>query len=121
MASPATYTHPRRGHRDPWRNIRAHPLYVGFEVLTAVVMKGAIFWDVNRRFGILYRLHLQGRRNIFSKKPVSKQVATHGHIAAGRIRSIEKSNDLVGNRTRDFRSCRIVSLPTTLPRSRRIS
>jgi hypothetical protein len=41
---------------------------VGFEVLTAVVMKSTIFWDitsccplsVNRRFGGTYRLHLQG-------------------------------------------------------------
>jgi hypothetical protein len=45
--------------------------YVGFEVLTAVVMKSTIFWDitrctplsVNRRFGGTYRLRLQGRRN----------------------------------------------------------
>jgi hypothetical protein len=28
----------------------------------------------NRRFGETYRLHLQGRRNMFSK-PASKQVA----------------------------------------------
>jgi hypothetical protein len=42
---------------------------VGFEVLTAVVMKSTNFWDispcsplkVNRRFGRTYRLHLQGR------------------------------------------------------------
>jgi hypothetical protein len=42
----------------------------GFEVLTAVVMKSTIFWDitpcspvkVNRRFGRIYRLHLQGRK-----------------------------------------------------------
>jgi hypothetical protein len=55
---------------------------VGFEVFTAVVMKSIIFWDMtpcspmsfNRRFGGTYRLHLQGRRNRFSK-PVSKQVA----------------------------------------------
>jgi hypothetical protein len=59
----------------------------GFEVFTAVVMKSLIFWDVmacsllscNRRFGGTYRLHLQGRRNKFSKKkPASKQVAPHG-------------------------------------------
>jgi hypothetical protein len=38
--------------------------YIGFEVLTAVVMKSAIFWDItpctplsiNRRFGGTYRL-----------------------------------------------------------------
>jgi hypothetical protein len=43
---------------------------VEFEVLTAVVMKSAIFWEimlcsplkVNRSFGGTYRLHLQGSR-----------------------------------------------------------
>jgi hypothetical protein len=43
-------------------------LNVGVEVLTAVVMKGTIFWDitpcsplkVNRRFGGTYLLHLHG-------------------------------------------------------------
>jgi hypothetical protein len=46
---------------------------IGFEVLTAVVMKGSIFWDitlcsplkVNRRFGRVSSLHIQRRR----KKP----------------------------------------------------
>jgi hypothetical protein len=40
-----------------------------------------------------------------------------GHSAAGRIRSIEKSNDHIGNRTRYLPACRIVPQPTTLPRS----
>jgi hypothetical protein len=43
--------------------------YVGFEVLAEVVIKSTIFWDitpcsplkVNRRFGEIYHLHLQGR------------------------------------------------------------
>jgi hypothetical protein len=43
--------------------------FVGFELLTAVVMKSTIFWDimpcippkVDRRFGGTHRLHLQGR------------------------------------------------------------
>jgi hypothetical protein len=43
-----------------------------------------LFWDMkrcspssfNRRFGGTYRLHLKGRRNKFSKKPASKQVAS---------------------------------------------
>jgi hypothetical protein len=42
------------------------PTYVGFEVLTAVVIKSTIFWDItscsalsiNRRFGGTYQLHL---------------------------------------------------------------
>jgi hypothetical protein len=45
-------------------------LRVGFEVLTAVVMKSSIFWDitpcsplkVNRSFGGTCRFHLQGRK-----------------------------------------------------------
>jgi hypothetical protein len=47
---------------------------VGFEVLTAVVMK-----SVNRRFGGTHRLHLQGRKNNFSKKVAWKQVSTCFH------------------------------------------
>jgi hypothetical protein len=38
-----------------------------------------------------------------------------GHIAVGRIRAIEKSNDLIGNRTRDLPAFSIVPQPTTLP------
>jgi hypothetical protein len=30
-----------------------------------------------------------------------------GHSAAGRIRSVEKSNDLIGNQTRDLPACSI--------------
>jgi hypothetical protein len=40
-----------------------------------------------------------------------------GLSAVGRIRSIEKSNDLVGNRTRDLPTCSIVPQPTTPPRA----
>jgi hypothetical protein len=35
---------------------------------------------------------------------------------AGRNRPIEKSNDLIGNRTRDLPACSIVPQRTTLPR-----
>jgi hypothetical protein len=38
------------------------------------------------------------------------------HNAAGRIRSVEKSSDLIGNRTRDIPACSVVTQPTTLPR-----
>jgi hypothetical protein len=57
--------------------------YVGFKVLTVVVMKSTILWDitpcsllsVNRRFRGIYRLHLQGRKNKLSKKSaVVKQI-----------------------------------------------
>jgi hypothetical protein len=43
--------------------------HVGFEVFTAVTMKNTVFWNVvpcrswvNRRFGGMYHLHLQGRK-----------------------------------------------------------
>jgi hypothetical protein len=39
----------------------------------------------------------------------------------GRIRSIEKSSDLIGNRTRDLPACSIMPQPTTLPRAPRSS
>jgi hypothetical protein len=40
-----------------------------------------------------------------------------GQSAAGRIRSIEKSSDLIGNRTGDLRACSILPQPITLPRA----
>jgi hypothetical protein len=39
---------------------------------------------------------------------------SHGHSAAGRIRSTEKSNDLIGNRTCNLTTSSIVPQPTTL-------
>jgi hypothetical protein len=38
-----------------------------------------------------------------------------GHSAAGKIRSIEKCNGLIGNATRDLPACSVVPQPTTLP------
>jgi hypothetical protein len=37
-----------------------------------------------------------------------------GHSVAGRIRPIEKSNDLIRNKTSDLPLCNIVPRPTTL-------
>jgi hypothetical protein len=39
------------------------------------------------------------------------------HNAAGRIRLIKKSSDLIRNQTRDLPACVIVLQPTTLPRA----
>jgi hypothetical protein len=39
----------------------------------------------------------------------------------GRIRSIEKSNDLIWNRTRDLPACSIVPQSITLPRGARFT
>jgi hypothetical protein len=58
-----------------WSKPNPKIFLLGFEVFTAVVMKSIIFWDVmpcslfscNRSFGGTYRLHLQGRRNNFTK------------------------------------------------------
>jgi hypothetical protein len=54
---------------DQWRALADMLMSVGFEVLTTVVMKRTVFWDiiscsplkVNRRFGGTYHLHLEGR------------------------------------------------------------
>jgi hypothetical protein len=43
--------------------------------------------------------------------------STPGPYAVGRIGSIEKSNDLIRNRTHDPPACSIVPQPTTLPRA----
>jgi hypothetical protein len=59
---------------DIWSSI----YYVGFEVLTAVIMKSAIFWDitpcsplsVNRCFRGTSRLHLRGREISWARKSV---------------------------------------------------
>jgi hypothetical protein len=40
-----------------------------------------------------------------------------GHSAAGRMKPIEKSNNLIGNRNRDLPACSVVPQPTTLPRA----
>jgi hypothetical protein len=55
---------------EKYDNLHNEHLYKGSEVLTAVVMKSSIFWDVtpcsllevNRRFGGTCRLRLQCRR-----------------------------------------------------------
>jgi hypothetical protein len=57
---------------------------VGFEVLTMVVVKSTIFWDitpcsplnVNRHFGGTYRLHLQGRKQIQQEISVMEAICS---------------------------------------------
>jgi hypothetical protein len=39
-----------------------------------------------------------------------------GHSVAGRVRSIEKSNDLIGIQTHNLPACSTVPQPTTLPK-----
>jgi hypothetical protein len=47
--------------------------------------------------------------------PISKLSGPQGHSAAGRIRSIKKSSDLIGNGTCDLPACSTAPQPTTLP------
>jgi hypothetical protein len=52
------------------KDVEENEKHTGFELFTAVVMKSPIFWDisacspfkVDRRFGGIFRLHLEGRR-----------------------------------------------------------
>jgi len=44
-------------------------------------------------------------------------VDPQGHSAAGRIMSMEKFNDTIGNRTRDLSACSAVPQPTAPPRA----
>jgi hypothetical protein len=78
MTHCSQYRSPSSNYRR-WKSTEnRNPLKdVGFEVLTAVVMKSTVFWDItpcsplsgNRRFGGTYRLYLQGRKTKLSKKP----------------------------------------------------
>jgi hypothetical protein len=60
-------------------------IYARFEVFTAVTMKNVVFWDVtpyrycvNRRFGVTYRLHLQGIKIRKRWTSVSRWLQPHG-------------------------------------------
>jgi hypothetical protein len=54
------------------------------------------------------------RRKIPGTHFCSRLSRTQGHSAAGRFRAIEKSNDLIGARSRDLPACSTVPQPTTL-------
>jgi hypothetical protein len=56
-------------------------------------------------------------RNLPGTHFCSRLSRTQGHSAAGGIRSVEKSNYIIGIRSRDFPACSIVPQPTTLPRA----
>jgi hypothetical protein len=67
--------------------------FVGFVVLTAVVMKSSIFIDImpcstlkgNRSFRGTYDLHLHDGKRTLSKKPASKQVASRVDILLRKV------------------------------------
>jgi hypothetical protein len=66
-----------------------------------------IFWTALRAGALYPPRKIPGTH--FSQRLSGPQ----GHSAAGRIRSIEKSNDLIGIRSRDLPACSIVPQPTT--------
>jgi hypothetical protein len=81
---------------------------VGFEVLTAVVIKSTIFWDitpcsplgVNRRFGGTSRLHLQHRRTSrararFCFPPAFAMVSCSAYSSTLKMEAIISSETLV--------------------------
>jgi hypothetical protein len=55
---------------------------------------------------------LYPRRNIPGTHFYQRLSRSQDHSAAGTIRSIEKSDDLIGNRTRDLPACSVVPQPT---------
>jgi hypothetical protein len=71
------------------------------------------------------RLALAARRSLPPPPPqedswysfLLEAESTEGHSAAAKIRPIKKSNDLIGNRTRDLPACNTVSQPSTLLRA----
>jgi hypothetical protein len=73
-------------HKNYWEN---SVYFVRFVIFTAVSRKNAVFWDVaqcrscvNRRFGQMYRLHLQGRKIRGRGTSVSRWLQTKASIVA---------------------------------------
>jgi hypothetical protein len=109
---------------------------VEFEVFTAVVMKSIIFWvmtpcslfSCNRRFGGIYRLHLQGRRNNSASKqvcllaePVSSTLkmeaiySSETSVATQQtIRHIPEDDTLHNHRCENLKSYEVFKCPLVL-------
>jgi hypothetical protein len=65
---------------------KKNPNFAEFEVLSPVIMKSTVFWSVTlcgsetaRRFGGIYRLHIQGRRASQAKNQ-QKQAASSAEL-----------------------------------------
>jgi hypothetical protein len=74
-----------------------------------------IFWTIGSQMVVRLSALRAGRpsppRNIPGTHLRWRLSRPEGHSAAGRIRSTEKSNDLIGNRTRDLPACSLVPPP----------
>jgi hypothetical protein len=62
-------------------------------------------------------LYLPESPNIADTNFCLRLKRTQGHNEAGNIRSIEKSNDLIGNGTLDLPACNILPQPNMPPRA----
>jgi hypothetical protein len=79
--------------------------YVGFEVLTEVVMNAAIFWDmtscssyVNRRFRGAYQLHIQGRKSVEQDTSMQQVARQHSNLVVGvKLPDLEFITSIPGN------------------------
>jgi hypothetical protein len=79
-----------------------------------------IFGTIGSQMGVSLLALCAGRatppRKIPSTHFCSRLSRSQGHSTAGRIRSVEKSNDPIGNRSRDIPACSEVPQSTTLLR-----
>jgi hypothetical protein len=84
-----TWSHPERRY-----NLCSHLREnLKFNTNTKIIfrdMTPCSLLSVNRRFGGTYRLHLQGRRNKFSKKPARKQVPSRALVSCSAYSSTLK-------------------------------
>jgi hypothetical protein len=72
-----------------------------------------IFYTIGSQMAVRLSALRTGRHANFCQRLSRSQ----GYSAAGKIRSTEESNDLIGNRTSDLPACSIMPQPTTLPRA----
>ena len=84
----------------------------------------ALRFQDNRHMKVV-RLSALGTGRLYPKEiflvliSVRGWVDPQGHSAAGRIMSMKKSNDTIGNQTHDLLACSAVPQPTVLPRAHR--
>jgi hypothetical protein len=111
-----THTHPKSDTGKLLWSFTTTPPYIfilfclgrGMDLITTILK----FSDASWKFSVTFYLVL-----------ISVGVWAEPHSSSsttGRIISIKKSNDLIGNQSRDLPVCSIVSQPATVPRALRI-
>jgi hypothetical protein len=97
---------PLTGHEDPWVCETSRLLHL----LDSRLTDGGEVVSITRRPPFI-------PRKIPGTHFCQRLSRPQGHIAAGRIRLIEKSNDHIGTQSRDLPARSIVSQPSTLLRA----